>query len=144
MAIELVPLCTMHIQLKTPIEVGVGCAGRRSIIEIESAKVDGGRLHAEMVGTACADWFLIGPDGTGTIDVRWALRTFDGAIIFLQYHGRVAGDLSEGAQLPVTVYVAPRFETSDERYTWLSRIQAIGKGTIHEDLTLDYEWYEVR
>jgi hypothetical protein len=39
----------------------------------------------------------------------------------------------------------PRFETSDERYLWLNRIQAIGKGTLYEDgLSLDYEWYEAR
>ena len=46
--------------------------------------------------------------------------------------------------LPATIYVAPRFETCGERYAWLNRIQAIGKGTVHEDLSLDYEWYEVR
>ena len=34
---------------------------------------------------------------------------------------------------------------ADERYLWLNRIQAIGKGTLQEDgLSLDYEWYEVR
>jgi len=45
---------------------------------------------------------------------------------------------------PSTIYVAPRFETSDERYAWLNRVQAIGKGIVNEDLLLDYEWYEVR
>ena len=25
-----------------------------------------------------------------------------------------------------------------------NRIQAVGKGTVHEDLSLDYEWYEIR
>lgn len=143
MAIELVPLCTMHIQLKPPIEVGPGCAGWRSIVEIESAKVEGDRLSAEMIGAAGADWFLVGPDGTGTLDVRWALRTNDGAIIFMQYQGRSAADMSQ-RQFPMTLYVAPRFETCDERYAWLNRIQAIGKGTLHEEGTLDYEWYEVR
>jgi hypothetical protein len=24
------------------------------------------------------------------------------------------------------------------------RIQAVGKGTINEDLSVDYEWYEIR
>jgi len=28
--------------------------------------------------------------------------------------------------------------------TWLNRIQAVGKGILYEDLSLDYEWYEVR
>lgn len=142
MAIELVPLCAVHIQLKPPIEVGAGPHGTRLIFEVASAQLKGDRLSGEMMGSAAADWLLIGPEGTGTLDVRWAFRTDDGANIFVQYHGR--SDVSEGLNLPLTIYVAPRFETCDERYMWLNRIQAIGKGIVHEDLSLDYEWYEVR
>ena len=142
MAIELVPLCTLHIQLKPPIEVGAGPHGTRLILEVASAQIKGDRLRGEMVGTSTADWVLIGPEGTGTLDVRAAFSTDDGATIFVQYHGRA--DVSEGLNLPLTVYVAPRFETCDERYTWLNRVQAIGKGIVHEDFSLDYEWYEVR
>lgn len=83
-----------------------------------------------------------GPEGTGTLDIRATFRTHDGAIIFGHYHGRV--DFSDGTDLPKTVYVAPRFETGDERYFWLNRIQAVGKGVVHEDLSLDYAWYELR
>jgi hypothetical protein len=144
MAIELVPLCTAHTQLKPPIEVGPGCAGTRVIVEAASFQVKGDRLRAEMAGAAGGDWVLVGPEGTGTLDVRATLRTDDGAIIFTQFNGKIDSDLSQGLQLPVTVYVAPRFETGDERYAWLNRIQAVGKGTVHEDLSLDYEWYEVR
>ena len=144
MAIELVPLATLQVQLKPPIEVGAGCAGTRVIIEVASIQVKGDRLNAEMMGGAVADWLLIGPEGTETLDVRAALRTDDGAIIFMQYNGKLGSDLSQGLQLPITAYVAPRFETCDERYAWLNRIQAVGKGTVHEDLSLDYEWYEVR
>lgn len=144
MAIELVPLGTLQVQLKPPIEVGAGCAGTRVIIEVASIQVKGDRLRAEMAGASVADWLLIGPDGTGTLDVRATLRTDDGAFIFMQYNGKIGRDCLQGLQLPATVYVAPRFETSDERYAWLNRIQAVGKGTVHEDLSLDYEWYEVR
>jgi hypothetical protein len=142
MAIELMPLCTVHVQLKPPIEVGAGPGGTRVIVEYASAQVKGDRLRGEMVGTAAADWLLVGPEGTGTIDVRWAFSTDDGATIFVQFQGRT--DVSQGLNPPATVYVAPCFETCDERYMWLNRIQAIGKGIIHEDFSLDYEWYEVR
>jgi Protein of unknown function (DUF3237) len=144
MPIELVPLCTLHVQLKPPISVGTGPSGNRAIIEVASVTVTGERLSGELEGTAAADWVLVGPDGTGTLDVRAVVRTADGAIIFTQYNGRMAADLSHGMQLPATVYVAPRFETSDERYAWLNRVQAVGKGTVNEDFSLDYEWYEVR
>ena len=144
MAIELVPLCTLHGQCKPPIEVGAGCAGTRVVVEVASAEVKGDRLRAELAGAAVADWILIGPDGTATLDIRATLRTDDGAIIFMQYNGKAASDCSQGLQLPATIYVTPRFETGDERYMWLNRIQAVGKGTVHDDLSLDYEWYEVR
>jgi Protein of unknown function (DUF3237) len=74
------------------------------------------------------------------LDVRLTLRTHDGATVFVQYTGRL--DASQG--FPVTVYVAPLFEAADEGYAWLNRIQAIGKGSLNEDLSLDYEWYEAR
>lgn len=57
----------------------------------------------------------MGPDGTGTVDVRVLVETADGALVFVQYQGRV--DLSAGMGAPI--YIAPRFETSDPRYAWL-------------------------
>ena len=142
MALELVPLCTMRTQLKPPIEVGTGPSGTRLIFEAESVKFDGDRFSGKMQGVASGDWLLIGPEGTATLDIRATFRTHDGAIVFGQYHGRM--DASEGLDLPKTIYVTPRFETGDERYAWLNRIQAVGKGVVHEDLTIDYEWYELR
>ena len=105
-------------------------------------QVKGDRLSGELLGTAAAAWAVLGPEGTGTLDIREALRTDDGAVIFVQYNGRL--DASQGLQFPMTIYVAPRFETGDERYAWLNRIQAVGKGILNQDLSLDYEWYEVR
>ncbi len=142
MSIELVPLSTMRIQLKPPLEVGTGPAGTRLIFEVEHLKMDGERLSGEMAGSASGDWLLIGPDGTGMLDIRATFRTHDGALVFAQYHGRL--DASRGLEFPLTIYVTPRFETGDERYAWLNRIQAVGKGIFHEDLVLEYEWYELR
>lgn len=142
MAIELVPLCTIRAQLKPLIDVGAGPAGTRMIVEVASAEFKGDRLAGELLGTGAADWLVLSADGTATVDVRLTLRTDDGATVFVQYNGRL--DVSKGLRFPITAYVAPRFETGDERYAWLNRIQAIGKGTLNEDLSLDYEWYEAR
>ena len=142
MAIDLVPLCTVHVQLNPPTEVGLGPAGTRLIFEHQSANLQGDRLDAKLTGAATADWFTVGPEGTGTLDIRATYRTHDDAIIFVQYQGRV--DLTQGTDPPKTIYVAPRFETGDERYVWLNRIQAAGKGIVHEDLSIDFEWYELR
>ena len=39
--------------------------------------------------------------------------------------------------------MAPKFETSDERYTWLNAVQAVGKGELGAG-TVSYEIAEVR
>jgi hypothetical protein len=43
------------------------------IFEVESARMDGERVRAEMLGAAAADWLLIGPEGTGSLDIRATL-----------------------------------------------------------------------
>jgi hypothetical protein len=142
MEIGLVPLCTMHIVVKAPIEIGAGPAGTRRIIENVSAQIKGERLNAEQLGVAASDWLVVGPEGTGMVDVRLAIQTDDGAAIYMKYNGRF--NASPGSQDPATVYAAPTFETGDERYAWLNRVQAVGKGIIRPDRTIDYEFYEVR
>ena len=49
-----------------------------------------------MVGSAAADWVLIGPERTGSLDIRATLRTDDGATIFVQHYGRLELDASQG------------------------------------------------
>ncbi len=44
---------------------------------------------------------------------------------------------------PAVVYSAPLFETGDERYAWLNRIQAVVKGVI-SGTRVTYDIYELR
>jgi hypothetical protein len=60
-------------------------------------------------------------------------------VIYAYYQGR--RDFSQGMDAPL--YTAPKFETGDERYAWLNKIQAAAKGTLVES-TLTYEIYELR
>jgi len=139
MALELIPLCTVAVTLRDPIAVGDGPAGMRLIYEVAEATVTGDRINGRMIGQASADWLTI----TGTtvsLDVRVTFETDDGAIILAQYLGR--SDVSQGAGA-APIYVAPRFETGDERYAWLNSIQAAGKGVL-DGSQLTYEWYELR
>jgi len=139
MTLELIPLCTVAVTLRDPIAVGAGPAGMRLIYEVAEATVKGDRINGRMIGQAAADWLTI----TGTtvsLDVRLTFETDDGAIILAQYTGR--SDLTQGAG-GAPIYVAPRFETGDERYAWLNSIQAAGKGAL-DGLQLTYEWYELR
>jgi hypothetical protein len=136
--LELLPLATMVAELREPQVLPGTPAGTRMIYEVESGEICGERLRATMHGRAAADWMLVGPDGTGTLDVRSLVRTDDGALVFIQYRGRV--DLSRP---DAPVYSTPRFETGDERYGWLNKIQAVGKGVLSGS-TLRYELYELR
>ena len=137
--VELIPIGSMSGELRKP-HVLIGTpSGRRVIYELESGRIEGERLRATLKGTANGDWMTIGPDGTGTLDVRLLCETHDGALVFLQYRGRVEATSNGRA----TVYAAPTFETGDERYAWLNRIQAVAKG-VFDGRTLTYELFEVR
>ncbi|HEY3095921.1 MAG TPA: DUF3237 domain-containing protein [Acidimicrobiia bacterium] len=140
MSIELVPLCTATITLKDPMMLPNTPSGMRTILEVEAAKLEGERLSATMKGAASADWATIGPDMTCTLDVRGTFETHDGALVYTYYRGRIDLSKPPGAS---PVYAAPLFETGDERYAWLNRIQAVSKGKL-DGPTLTYEIFEVR
>jgi Protein of unknown function (DUF3237) len=139
MAIELVPLATARIQLAAPIALPQTPKGTRQIFEFTEVTVEGDRVRGKMKGSSAADWTLVSPDGTGALDIRYTLETDDGALVYLAYQGRV--DVSAGLGSPV--YSAPLFETGDERYAWLNKIQAVAKGTVSPELVLTLEMFEV-
>jgi hypothetical protein len=139
MTIELIPLGTADIEICEPIIIPGGPSGTRVIIEIASAECRGERLRAKLKGVAAADWAVVSPAGIGLMDVRLTIETDDGALIYVTYEGRV--DLSTGLE-GATVYAAPRFETGDERYAWINKIQAVAKGVVSRGV-LRYELYEM-
>jgi hypothetical protein len=140
---ELVPLGTLwaafgeiHTLEGTP-------AGTRMTVDVADVRVEGERLRGRMRGTAAADWGIVGPEGTFMLDVRWTMETHDGALVYLQYHGRC--DVSGGVAAPGPLYIAPRFETGDPRYAWLNRMQAVGKGKVDFVRSeIRYALYELR
>ena len=72
MPLDLVPLCTLHVQLKPPIEVGAGPAGTRLIFELESVKIEGDRLSGEMAGAAATDIVTaLVPVCTPSVALNW-------------------------------------------------------------------------
>ena len=138
MTIELIPLCTWSGNTRTRYDVGNTPAGRRIVFEVHDGQVTGERLSGKQVGHVDGDWLIVGPDGTGLLDVRLLIETDDGALVYIQYHGRV-----DATDPTAPVYSTPRFETGDERYAWLNKIQAVAKGT-RDGHTLTYEVCEVR
>ena len=142
MTIELIPLATATATLAAPFFVPGTPLGTRVIAEVTAFDIEGDRIRGHMKGNAGADWLTLSPTLLGTLDVRVLIETHDGALIFTSYRGRL--DLSAG-QGASPAYAAPLYDTGDERYTWINKIQAIAKGTLSADGTqLVYEICEVR
>jgi Protein of unknown function (DUF3237) len=99
--------------------------GTRVLVDVTDMRIEGERLRARMKGTAAADWGSRAADCTVQLDVRATLETHDGALVFIEYNGRV--DFSDPKR-PGPEYTTPRFETGDPRYAWLNKVQAVMKG----------------
>ncbi|WP_313024430.1 DUF3237 domain-containing protein [Pseudomonas lopnurensis] len=140
MSINLTLLAIATLELETPTYIANGPRGTRVIAEIRNASWEGERLNAKQKGNAAADWALVGADGTLAIDVRTTLETDDGAIIFVSYEGRAQMTQNGASPLIIT----PRFETGDDRYKWLNKVQAIGRGSRDEQGRLVYKIYEAK
>ena len=119
-----------------PITVPDGPQGTRMMVGVTGGHFEGERLKGT-VAEPGGDWVTRRADGSLKIDVRVILRTHDDAHILVTYNG--IGTVAEGQ---LTTRCAPLFETGDERYAWLNRIQAVGLG--HMDGTnVVYEIYEL-
>ena len=108
-------------------------AGTRATVQVHGGTFRGPRLNGTVVGPG-ADWATVRADGSIRIDVRLLLRTDDGADIYMTYTGV---GLDMGAQLRT----APLFETGDERYAWLNKVQAVGTGSSADGSVVDYQVY---
>jgi hypothetical protein len=133
MSIELIPLATCTISLSESYRVSPSMI----IADMTDVRFEGERLKASMKGRASADWLEVEPGGYGTVDVRMTLQTDDGALIYVTYRGRIIFET-------LAAYASPLFHTGDERYVWLNKIQAVGKGNMPSSGSLIYEFYELR
>ena len=134
---ELISMGTITVQLGERIDVGKGPKGTRLVVDVASVEVESDRVRASLAATDAADWLTLSEDGSiGCVDVRFTLKTDDGAYIYVEYAGRA--DMANGL-----IATAPTFQTSDERYAWLNKIQAIGAGALEENGRLIYSLYEV-
>ena len=145
-------LCILDADVDAPWMTGAGPLGARAIANISGGTVEGERLKGEVLRSG-ADWFIQRGDGMMALDVRAAVKTHDGAMIYLTYEGRLHAAPDVAARLfdpehqasvdPSEYYFRtnPLFETGDERYQWLNGIVAVGVGrlrpggvnyTIHE------------
>jgi len=146
---RLEPLMTYHADLLTPVAVGAGPYGNRLIVEVAGGAFEGPRLRGRIL-TGGGDWLLVDAEGVGHLDVRASFETHDGALIYVQYYGRLeitdavmaalggTGETRFGDQY---FFSQPRFETGDARYRWLNRVIAVGQGRVLPN-RVEYQVFE--
>jgi hypothetical protein len=135
---ELKPLGTLTITMGKTIALPTTPVGRRMIIDFADVTLDGPRFKAKKAAVAAADWLVIGPEDTATLDIKFVLETADGANILVEGKGRTdSSRFAQGGPL----YFAPLFETSDARYTWLNRVQGIARGRANGNV-VTFELFE--
>ncbi|MBQ75946.1 MAG: hypothetical protein CMQ20_13120 [Gammaproteobacteria bacterium] len=149
---KLIPLMTMEAELRQPADsIGAGPLGTRSVTEVMGGSFSGERLKGTVLRPG-ADWVLIGADGLIHVDVRITLKTDDGALIYMQYPGKLvlndkfteASQQGKDMQLGDTYFMTqPRFETGSDDYAWLNSIVAVAEGRVLGGATgVEYQVYE--
>jgi hypothetical protein len=131
--------------------IGAGPSGDRLYFEVIGGKLEGPRIRGELKGGG-GDWLLVGPDGFGRLDVRAQIATDDGAFIYLQYFGLIEMNANVQSAMEssgATEYgdhyfrTSPRFETGDERYSWLTQSVFVGEGRLYPGSGVEYRVYRV-
>lgn len=112
--------------------------GNLTVITVMSGTFEGPSLRGRVLPVAGGDWISVRDDGSMRLDVRIVLETDDGALIYMTYGGVGLAD-ADGS---LSLRTAPLFETADERYSWLNRLQAVATGTVGPG-TVTYRVYRL-
>jgi hypothetical protein len=142
-------LCDFRVDLE-PLQLIRTPVGAQMVYIAKGGRVEGARLSGEILPGG-GDWLLVGDDRIGRIDVRATVRTDDGALIHYTARGivQIPDDglqrLASRERLPVEetyVRTTPKFETADERYSWLNRLVVVAHNQLSAD-HIDYRMYAV-
>ena len=143
-------LLTMKLAVNGMQPIGQTPNGNRRIGLVAGGTFEGPRMKGTILPGG-ADWIIVRPDGSTTLDVRIVLQTDDGATIGLTYRGMRHGPADVMARVNAGEMVDPSeyyfrtavfFETAAEKYDWLNRIIAVGTGCRPPDGPV-YDVFEV-
>jgi len=142
-------LFDMHVNLQPAQSIPTSVGTRLTFITTGGV-IEGPKLRGELLPGG-GDWLIVGADGTGRVDVRATLSTHDGALIHYESRGIIKIPADGMAQLAAGEVLAfdetyvrttPKFETSDERYAWLSEVVAVGYNILSPN-HIDYRIYRM-
>ena len=148
--IALEPIFHLRAELADALELGDTPYGRRRIINILGARVEGPKLKGRILPGG-ADWQIVRPDGAADLKARYTIETDAGARILVASDGlrrgppEVMARLARGEPVDPALYyfrTAMRFETAASEVAWLNGILALGHGKRHPR-AVEIEVYEV-
>lgn len=80
-------LMTMHVKVGTLLNIGAVPYGTRRTGPLDGGTFEGPRLRGTILPGSSADWQLLRSDGVLEMDLRFTLRTDDGALILMRSFG---------------------------------------------------------
>jgi len=138
------PLFRIKADVAEPQVTADGPYGVRRFIPVTGGTFEGDRLRGVLLPGG-ADAQMIRADGHAELDVRVALQTDDGAIIYMKGLGlraatpEVAARMAAGENVDRSEYYfreAMQFEAPPGAYAWMNAILAVGVGERTPDQVL--------
>jgi hypothetical protein len=144
---------TYRLQVRGPLESRDGSppSTRRIYWEMTKATLEGPQIRATSPMSGI-DWFSPSEDGFGRPHVRMPFLTDDGALILLEYRG--IAQASEAFVRAVErdtatdwgdqyLRMALTFDTTSERYQWLTQSLFIARGRLRGAKDLEYQVFRI-
>lgn len=139
------------LDVEGPLDAPGDADARHRWWQMSRATLAGPRISAStpMPGI---DWFAPDRDGFGRPHVRLPFRTDDGALVLLEYRGVVqatdAFTAAVAADRPTAwsdqyMRMALLFETTSDRYRWLTQSLFIARGRLTGTKQIEYDVYRV-
>ena len=147
---ELKPFATLKVEIAPPQEIGAAQFGTRRVIPIIGGTVVGDGWQGRVLAGG-ADYQRIVTPRLAELDARYVLETDEGETIFVANRAlraaseEVTANIMAGVPVdPDQVYFkgTPIFETSAERFQWITECRFIGTGIRRPDC-VELKFFEV-
>jgi hypothetical protein len=127
---RLTPVYRLEATLGEPITVGDTAYGRRRIVPLSAGTFSGPMINGKLLSGASADWQTVLTDGTAIGDIRYALQTDGGDVLYVQSRGvrhgsaEVLARLARGEDVDPSEYTfrtSTQIETAATDLDWLNK-----------------------
>jgi muconolactone delta-isomerase len=126
---RLTPVYRLEATLGQPFDLGDTVPAHRRIVPLTGGTFTGPEINGKLLPGASADWQTVLPDGTALGDIRYALQTNGGDLLYVQSrsvrHGpaEVLARLARGEDVDPSEYTfraATQIETAAPELDWLN------------------------